>query len=451
MKKISLLTSSVILGAFAISACSTNRLASTGGEQDNLYFMASDARIATEFAVQNNNPESFESLGSLNTETYQGENFSTRNVNPEYIARYSATEDTASNDMVYFDEGIASAGEGDINAYDDYRVNNSNTSSFGSGFNPSISFSLGYMGGFSPWGMGFYDPFYMPGMFPSYGFRPGFSLGFGIGFGFGSMWGWGPSLGLGWGYPGFGYPMYGFGYPVYGYPGYGFPGYGYNRPIYILPGSEYGDRRVVRGSRGTRGAGLATANSRSRSSAILPSTSRAQARRDAINSPTNRSLVSGNNTRSASRQFSSSKNDYYTNGRTRVGTTRNVSSPAVTRSATRSRSAMPSARPSYSGTNSRSSNPYYNSPSRNSRTYRSTSPSYNRSASPSYNRSNIPAGRTPSYGTSPSRMSSPSRNTNTRTFSTPSRSSGSGISTGGSRSSGGSVSRGSSSRGGRGN
>lgn len=431
----------MILGALAMSACSTNKLA-TSGSQDNLYFMASDARVATEFAVQNNTPESFESLGSLNTESYQGENFSSRNVNPEYIARYSAVEDTSSNDMVYFDEGIEASGEGDINAYDNYRVGNSN-SSFGSGFNPSMSFNIGYMGGFSPWGMGFYnpfyDPFYMPGMmYPSFGFRPGFSMSIGFGFGFGSMWG--PSYGWG-GYPGFGYPGYGF-----------YPGYGYNRPIYVLPGGEYGDRRVVRGARASRGGGLATASSNSRTSAILPSTSRAQARRDAVNSPSNRSLVSGTNTRSASRQFGNSQNDYYTNSRSRVGTTRNVSSPAATRSVTRSRSAMPSARPSYSGTNSRSSNSY-NSPSRNSGTYnRSSSPSYNnRSSSPSYNRSNIPSRTTPSYGT-PSRTNSPnSGTTNTRTYSTPSRSSGSsGISTGGSRSSGGSVSSGSS-RGGRGN
>lgn len=440
MRKISIFTSSVILGALSLSACSTNKLATTG-EQDNLYFMASDARVATEFAVQNNNPESFESLGSLNTESYQGENFSSRNVNPEYIARYTAVEDTSANDMVYFDEGIETSGEGDINAYDNYRVGNSNSSSFGSGFYPSMAFNVGYMGGFSPWGMGFYnpfyDPFFMPGMmYPSYGFRPGFSIGIGIGFGFGYGSMWGPNYGWG-GYPGFGYPIY------------GYPGYGYNRPIYVIPGGEYGDRRVVTGSRYTRGGGLATTTSSgSRSSAILPSTSRAQARRDAVNSPSNRSLVSGTDTRSASRQFGNSQNDYYTNSRSRVGTTRNVSSPAATRSVTRSRSAMPSARPSYSGTNSRSSNSY-NSPSRSSGTYnRSSSPSYNRSASPSYNRSNIPSRTTPSYRT-PTRTTTPSRTNNT--FSTPSRSSGSsGMSTGGSRSSGGSVSSGSS-RGGRGN
>lgn len=442
MKKILVFTSSVILGAFAISACSTNRLASSG-EQDNLYFMASDAKVATEFAVQNNNPQSFESLGSLNPETYQGENFSSRNVNPEYIARYTVQEDTASSDMVYFDEGVETTSEGNIDAYNNYRVSGSNTSSFNSGFYPTMAFGMGYMGGFSPWGMGyynpFYDPFFMPGyMNPYYGFRPGFSLSLGFGFGFGSMWG--PSLGWG----GF-YPSYGFGYPGYGY---GYPGY-YN-PIYILPGGEYGDRRVVRGARSSRGASLANSSAPTRNSAVLPSTSRAQARRDAVNSPSNRSLVSGSNSRTASRQFGNSQNDYYTNSRSRVGTTRNISSPAATRSATRSRSAMPSARPSYSGSNSRSSNSYY-SPSRNSGAYnRSSSPSYNRSSSPSYNRSNIPASRTPSYG-SPSRSSMPSRSTNTRTFSTPSRSSGSsGMSSGGARSSGGSVSSGSS-RGGRGN
>ena len=446
MKKLTILTSSVILGALAISACSTNKLAMTGGEQDNMYFMASDAKLATEFAVQNNNPDSFERLSSVDSETYPNENFSSRNVNPEYIARYTTAEDTLSNDMVYFDEGMEE-NTADINAYDNYRVGNT-SSNYNTGFFPPMSFSLGYMAGFSPWGMGgfgynpFYDPFYMPGlMFPSYGFRPGFNIGLSLGFGMGSFWG--PSYAWGGGF-----------YPGFGYPGYGFyPGYGYNRPIYVLPGGEYGDRRVVRGARGTRGATLANAGVGSRSSAILPNTSRAQARREALNSPTNRRLLSGSNSsRATSRDFGNSQNDFYSsNSRSRVGTSRNVSSPAINRSSTirSTRSAMPTARPSYSGTNSRSSNSMY-SPGRNSGSYtRSSSPSYNRSSSPSYNRSTIPSRTSPTYS-SPSRTVSPSRSSSP-VFSTPSRSSGgSGMSTGGSRSSGGSVSSGSS-RGGRGN
>ncbi|EAZ80153.2 hypothetical protein [Algoriphagus machipongonensis] len=442
MKKISILSTSLFLGALAMSACSTSQYANSGG-QDNMYFMASDAKLATEYAVQNNNPESFESLGSVNLDTYPNENFSSKNVNPEYIAKYSNTEEVSSDDMVYFDEGGDVSSEGDINAYNDYRVNqgNSNNGNFGNSFFPTMSFSMGYMGGFSPWGYGympFYEPFMMPGyMYPSYGFgfRPGFSMGINIGFGIGFGSFWGPSYAWG-GYPGYGWG----GYPSYGWGGY--PGY-INRPIYVLPGGEYGDRRIVRGARSTRGAGLANA-SNARSSAILPNTSRAQARNAAVNSPRNRSLVSGSNnsSRVTSRDFGNSQNDYYTS-RSRVGTTRNVSSPAVNRTPTRTtRSAMPSSRPSYTRNNVRTSNAYNNS-TRNNRGYTNSRPSYNRSSSPSYNRSNIPARRTPTY--SPSRTTSPTRST----MSTPSRSSGSSVSTG-SRSSGSSVSRGSS-RGGRGN
>ena len=54
------------------------------------------------------------------------------------------------------------------------------------------------------------------------------------------------------------------------------------RPIYVLPGGEYGDRRVVRGARPTRGSSLATAGMNPSNAAIQPSTARAQARQDVL-------------------------------------------------------------------------------------------------------------------------------------------------------------------------
>tara|TARA_R110000737_G_scaffold353332_2_gene404287 strand:+ start:1828 stop:2121 length:294 start_codon:yes stop_codon:yes gene_type:complete len=78
------------MGAFAIlglAACSTSYQASNmGGEVDNLYFMASDARIATEYAVSNNNPENFKEIEQIRDIDGDVENFSAKNVNPEYIA-----------------------------------------------------------------------------------------------------------------------------------------------------------------------------------------------------------------------------------------------------------------------------------------------------------------------------------------------------------------------------
>lgn len=462
MKNSAIITSSFILGSLILVSCSTNKLATTGSS-DNLYFMATDARVATEYAVQNNNPEQFQTLSS-STETIPQESFSSRNVNPDYISRYQAEENTTENDVVYFDEGGSNESNPDINTYDNYRVGNSGNNS---NFNNSMAFNMGMMYGMNSFGMGgfgmnsfgmmgnFYDPFWGSG----FGFRPGFNMSLNMGFGnpFFS-----PMLGMG----GFGYggfynpwgPMYGmggFGYPVYGYPVYP------SNPIYVLPGGEYGDRRVVTGARPTRGSSLA-ASPRSVSTsraAVQPSTARANARRDVLNnnSATSRRVVSNtDNSRVSARDFSSSQNDYY-NSASRSGSTRNVGSAAMDRPVSRTRSAMPSARPSVgTSTNSRSINTVRGG------SVRSSYPSTNsRSASPSYNRSNVPSRSTtsPSYNrentntrtTSPARYTTPTR-TSSPTYSAPSRSTGSssGVSTGGaSRSTSSGTSTGS--RGGRGN
>lgn len=418
--------------------------------------MASDARVATEFAVQNNKPESFKNLASENTDTYTQENFSSRNVNPDYIAKYQTEALVQEEGTVYFDETGEDDSDQNINVYNNYY---SNGSGINNGFNSAISFGLGL--GFGGYGMGgFYNPFF--------GFGP--SLNMNIGFGWGSPFrgmGWGsPFMGMGWGSPfgmgyGLGYPMSGFGYPMhgFGFPGYGYPGYG--NPIYVLPGGEYGDRKVSVGARPTRGATLGGAGyGGGANSTALPSTARAQARNDAMNSSsTNRRVVSsGENSRTSSRDFSTSQNDYYSNSRSRVstGNTRNVNSPIVDRGVTtRSSSAMPTSRPSAigGGTNSRSTGGTINTPSRST-----SSPSYNRSSSPSYNRSTVPSynqrSTNPTYNRStvPSRTrdnspeySAPSRSSSSPSFSAPSRSSGGSM--GGS--SGGSVSGGT--RTGRGN
>lgn len=447
MKNSVIYTTSLILGSLALVSCSTNKLA-TSDTGDNLYFMASDARIATEYAVQNNNPEQFQTLSSISSDEVPQESFSSRNVNPDYIARYQTEEDTIDDNVVYFDEAGEAENNPDINAYDNYRVGNSNSGNF-SNINSSLAFNMGMMYGMSPWGMG---GFYNPYMGMGYGFRPGFNINIGFGFGFGN-----PYMRPGFGYGGFydpfnpwGMPMYGmggFGYPVYGFRGY--PIYPSN-PIYVLPGGEYGDRRVVTGARPTRGSSLAGSRGTGMSNAALqPSTARAQARQDVLNNGgTSRRLGSNsNNSRVTARDFSSSQNDYY-NSRSREGSSRNVSSAALDRPVSRTRSAMPSARPSVGTTNSRSIN------SGRAGSVRSSYPNTNtRSSSPSYNRSNVPSrtsspsynrGNTNTRTITPSRTSTPTRST-MPTMSTPSRSSGS---TGGAtRSTGG----GSSSRGGRGN
>ncbi|GMQ24484.1 hypothetical protein Aoki45_11660 [Algoriphagus sp. oki45] len=463
MKKLPIISASLLLGALSISSCSTNKMAMNGAN-DNLYFMASDVKIATQYAVENNNPKTFQSLENENSLTE--ENFSARNVNPEYISRYQATSEAEESGIVYFDEGGSEqVAQGNINAYDNFYSANGNQN--GNSPNINFNFGLGFGSMFSPWGMGFYDPFWGPG----WGWRPGFSLSFGFGWGnpwmgmgWGNPWmmGWGNPWMMGWGAPGFGwgYPMYGWGAPIYA-----------GRPIYVLPGGEYGGRRVVYGARPTRGAGITNAGLASSQAGVVPNTARAQARRAATTAGTSpRRISASENSRVASREFGTSQNDYYNSGRSRTGTVRNVNSPAVDR-AINTRSSVPSARPSSAydrGTNSRgatypagryatspsrssspeynrSTNPSYNNSGRPSYN-RSTSPSYNRSTSPSYNRSGMPS-RSNSGG-----YSSPSRSSGSSSFSAPSRSSGGSSFSAPSRSSGGSVGGSSGgSRGGRGN
>src|SRR5690606_25040946 len=110
------------LGAIAVlglASCSTNYSA-LKGETDDLYFMAADAKVATEFAVQNNNRENFKQLEQINAEEYVPENFSAKNVNPEYLAKYQSQDTDSDEGTDYFDEStgetIAREG-GDITTY----------------------------------------------------------------------------------------------------------------------------------------------------------------------------------------------------------------------------------------------------------------------------------------------------------------------------------------------
>ncbi|MFD2037689.1 hypothetical protein ACFSKL_23040 [Belliella marina] len=434
-----------------LSSCSTSYNAMQGGESDDLYFMASDARVATEYAVSNNNPNNFQSLNQTTSDQFEQENFSARNVNPEFIAKYQADSNAGDEGSVYFDDNEVVENNPNVNVYNNYYSNAGNN--FNSGFG-SPFFNPMMMGGFSPWGMGFspwgmggfYDPFWGPGfgMMPGFGFRPGFNMSIGMGFGFGNPWMMRRGFGMGMmGMGGFYDPFFDPFFPRFGMMGWG-GGFGYGgfgRPIYVIPGGEYNNRQIVRGARPSRGSSLATAGSRS-SGVATPSTSRAAARRDATTG--SRSLTSTPSTRNARNDFGSSQNDYYNSARSRSGTaarsaapsSRNVSSPATDRGA--SRVGTRSAAPSYRNTAPNTRSTVNTAPSR------TTSPSYNRSASPSYNsRSTAPSRSTYS---APSRTSTPTRST--PSYSAPSRSSGGSVG-GASRGGGGTSSGGS--RGGRGN
>jgi hypothetical protein len=471
MKKITIIPASLLLCAVVMSSCNSNKLA-VATTDDNMYFMSADVKKASQNAVANNQPATFQQLAGA--DAVPQDNFSSKNVNPEYLSRYGQVNSGVDQEVVYFDDNqqVATGTTPNIDIYNNFSVYNGNTAwrnpAFNMGFSPfgmgmgfspfgmgmgfspfgmGMGFSPFGMGmmGFSPFGMGMYDPFFNPG----WGFRPGFNLGFNFGFGnpmfnnfgggfydpfwggnqFGSPWGWGrPILATG--------------------------------PIIILPGSEYGDRRVVYGARPSRGSSLTNGAGGLMQNAV-PSTARAQARENVANSSgaSPRRMGANESSRAASRDFSNSQNDYYSTGRSRVeSTTRNVNSAASGRgSVSNTRNTSSSARPStandgrsYGATPSRSS--YSTTPSRST----NSSPSYNRSTGTTNgSRSTYSSGRNESSsnnsGYAPSRSSSnnsnynaPSRVSSGGSYSAPSRSSSSssGASSSGGSSTGGSRGRG---------
>jgi len=142
MKNLQVITTSFILSSLAFASCSTGKVASTA-TQDNMYFMASDAQADTEFAVQNNKPESFKTLASEDTDTFSQENFSSRNVNPDYIAKYQTETVEEGDEVVYFDESVDENDQsaGNIDTYNNFRVSGSGNNFMN---NPGMSFNMGF-------------------------------------------------------------------------------------------------------------------------------------------------------------------------------------------------------------------------------------------------------------------------------------------------------------------
>jgi hypothetical protein len=451
MKKLAFISASALLCTSVLVSCTSNKMA-VNTFDDNLYFMSADVKKATENAVANNQPATFQNLA--NSTVVPQENFSSKNVNPDYLARYGQLNTSSGQDVVYFEEnqGSVTGATPNIDIYNSYTISNLNSgwgnTAFNYGFSPfgmgMSPYGMGMMG-FSPFGMGMYDPFWSPG------WRPGFNMGLSFGMGRPFYNPFNPYMGYG-----------GFFDPFFGSNAWGSP-WGWNRPIYttgpiiILPGNENPDRRVVYGARPSRGASMSNGGGGVVESIGTPNTARSQARENVANSSgaSPRRLDSPESPRSATRDFSTSQNDYYSSGRSRVeSTTRNVNSAATDRGAvSTSRNASQSARPSV--TPSSTGRGYNSSPSRstyNTEPDRTTSsPSYNRSSgantgtrsTSSYGRSESSGyntGNTPSRSnTNSSNFSAPSRSSAGESFSAPSRSS-SGSS--GSSSSGGSRGRG---------
>ncbi|MCL6259350.1 hypothetical protein M3O96_09640 [Aquiflexum sp. TKW24L] len=431
----------LILGAgtvLILTSCSTSQTATRGRETDDLYFMASDTKVATQFAVSNNNPQNFNQLNTVDPTQFQQENFSARNVNPEYIAKYQSQSAVDNTGEVYFDDTQAQESNPNVNVYNNFYGSGAgvNGAGFNSGMNVNVGFGMGF--GSPMMGMGWGMPMMGMGMgwgMPMWGMGMGWGMPmWGMGMGWNSMWGWNMGMGMGWGMggmwgnpwmnPWMGGGMWGWGRPGMGW---GAPGWGGG-----AWGGENG-RQVVRGGRPGRDSGMVSGGNRGGTN--YPSTTRA-ARRDAVNPDRS----TGVNNRTAGRDFSRSQNDYYNNSRSRVANSasagnRNVGSAAATRPS--NRTGIDNARPTYnsrgnSGVSNGTVNRGTTSPSFNNRGT-STNPT-NRGANPSYNRGNTinnnNRSTTPSRGGSmstPSRggnMSAPSRSSSP-SFSSPSRSGGS--------------------------
>lgn len=450
MKKIAIIPASLLLCAVAISSCNSNKLAVNNFE-DNLYFMSADVKKATQNAVANNQPGTFQTLAEA--KVIPQESFSTKNVNPEYLSRYGQVT-SADEEVIYFEEnqGANTAEAPNIDVYNSFRISNFNSgwgnTAFNNGFSPfwmgMNPFGMGMMG-VNPFGMGMLDPFWGPNL----GWRPGFNVGLSLGWGRPIYTPMNPYLGWG-----------GFYDPFWGGNNWGSP-WSWGRPIYatgpivILPGSENGNRKVVYGARPSRGASMSGGSRGIAQSIDTPSTARAQARETVANSTgaSPRRLGASESSRAASRDFSTSQNDYYSSGRSRMATSpRNVNSPASARSAitpnrttsqgvTRNSSATTSSR-GITGSPSRSA---YSSGGAMSRPT-STSPSYTRSSSVNTGSRISTSGRSSnstfsggsSTRSSSSGFSAPSRSSSGAGASTSRSSSGSS----GSTSSGGSRGRG---------
>ncbi|WP_228690638.1 hypothetical protein [Lunatimonas sp.] len=452
-----------VVALMGLASCSTGQLAMQG-ETDNLYFMASDAKIATEYAVRNNTADNFRSLEQAPSADLQLENFSSRNVNPEYIAKYQRSTQPEEEGSVYFDDSQTQSmapQAGNIDAYDNFRGGSTNiTNNFFGGprFGMGMGMGMGMwpMGGMGMWPMGgFYDPFWGPGfggmgMFdpfwgPGFGFRPGFNVGFGMGFG--NPW---MRTSLAFGNPWMMRPGFGF-YDPWMMGGMYRPGF-FN-PIIVMPGGEAGGRQIVRGARPSMGSSLANATPRSRAAA-QPGSTRANARREAIGAGPNARQATSTADRNS---FSRSQNDYYRNpSASATPARRNVSSPVVTRptSSTATRGGTYAAPNARANTNAPRTAAPSNFNNRNVNTgntrsgytppTRSTSPSYNRSAAPSNRSTSSPSynsrSTAPTYNnqrsTAPSRSTYSSPAPSRSTFSAPSGGGG-GVSRGGGGSVGG--------------
>ena len=260
--------------SFAIASCSKSYVAQTG-EYDDMYFTSVDRdkleASSKEFYAENFVEDYKEPLEDNRLQEYSDVNYSSKTVNPEYIAKYT-NEGLEEDEAAYFDDNYSKSEIDEItktNATSRNNYSNYNSPGSGFGFYPSFSFGYGYSPWYTPyfgsafsltfsrgWGYpyspafrpysGFYDPFYNP-----YGYYNPYR------YGYGSRW-----------------DSYGYGSPYS--PGYGYGswcpspyassgGYPYYYPTQTVvansdPGNVVSVRKVTRSPRTTRGTSNGTGN-----------------------------------------------------------------------------------------------------------------------------------------------------------------------------------------------
>lgn len=461
MKKIrNIKLSSIFAGLVGISVACTSVYAQ---EYDDMYFNKSDRKT---IKTQNKALLStdLKTSGSTNytQATKSTEVYSAKNVNPEYIARYKATEsnevqdrNTPNKNYNSSDYFIEDYNEADsslgihqnqidyaaLNKRDQMSYSNYNNAGFNNPswrMNPYMRMGYGRPWGFDPVMMGYdpfmmgYDPFMM-GYGMGMGYGPGMSMGMGMGFGTGfypSMsyniamsWGTGYNPWGGWGgYPYSPYGMRGFNNPWAFGPSYGFgygglhSMYGFSRPIYVINQNEYNNgRNISYQPRTVRNSSVQRVTSTGAENVRISSAD------SKIRIPDRRTTSNNTPDGRISRDYSKSQNEYYNTSRRTTSSTERIAASSSSRnsyvrssgSSTGYSSPINTNKPSRlsnssSGVNRSSSN-YNNGGSRSSSSY--SSPSRSNS---SFERNSYSSGSNNSSYSSGSRYSSGSGSTGTR-------------------------------------
>lgn len=391
---------SIIFLGFFITGISFQAI---GQEYDDMYFTKSDRKTAKIETKKSTTSEV--SAPTYKEATSTTESVSSKNINPEYIARYKESEtsdESAYSDQDYFVENYNK--DSLITRQIDYAAlnkreqmsqsNQSRNYSYPSwGFSPYMSMGYGM-----PYGYG-YDPFMM-------GYGPSYSMGFGFGSGFypatsfslSMMWGTGYNPWNSWGaypyspYGMYGYdPFYSYGYPsYYGYGsgfysryGYGMYGmnsyYGISRPYYAVNVYEQNTLVKPRTSRSYADSKISRATP-TENARISSTSSRVKTAEGVTNVP------SSTNNRVSAKDYSRSQNEYYNEARRNASSTSRITASESSRSSylrssspSQSTSAINSNRPTrssgfsnysnQSATGSRNVSGYSSSGSRSSSSY----------------------------------------------------------------------------------